>query len=256
MQVLKSDAEIVKMRRSGKLLASILREMERMVAPGITTRELGDRAARMIRDAGAQPLFLNYPNPMGRSYPAFPSVICASRNEQVVHGIPNDAPLVEGDIISIDCGVKLEGYVADAAVTIPVGEVTAEIQALIDVTRASLEEGIAACRDGNRIGDIGHAVERYVKPHGYGIVRDFCGHGVGTNLHEEPQVPNYGRPGTGSRLRPGLCLALEPMINLGTWRVATGDDTWTVCTADGLPSAHFEHSIAVTDGEPIVLTAD
>ena len=253
--VLKSKTEVKRMRAAGRAVGRILHEIRRLVAPGVTTRDLADLAAEMIREAGGVPLFLDYPHPAGPHRPAFPSVICASANEVIVHGIPNRRPLREGDIVSVDCGVRIDGFVGDAAVTIPVGELAPEVDALVRHTREALDVGIEQCQAGNHVGDISHAVQRFAEARGYGVVRDYCGHGVGRQLHEEPQVPNYGEPGTGEELRPGLCLAIEPMINLGTHRTKTLRDHWTVVTEDRRPSAHFEHSIAITKNGPVVLTA-
>ena len=253
--VLKSRTEIKKMRAAGRVVGHVLHEMRRLVAPGVSTRDLADRAAEMIKDADGVPLFKDYPHPAGPHMPAFPSVICSSVNDVIVHGIPTRRPLREGDIVSVDCGVRIEGYVGDAAVTLPVGELDPEIDALVRDTERSLELAIAQCQAGNRIGDISHAVQHFAEARGYGVVRDYCGHGVGRQLHEEPQVPNYGKPGTGEKLRPGLCIAIEPMINLGTYRTKTLSDHWTVVTEDRRPSAHFEHSIAITKTGPQILTA-
>lgn len=253
--VLKRPAEVEKMRRAGRLVGRILHVLKAMVGPGVTTRELDRTAESIIKEAGATPLFKNYPNPSGPRFPRFPAVICSSVNDVIVHGIPNDTPLSEGDIVSIDCGVRLDGYVGDAAVTVPVGAILAETKKLLDDTEECLRRAIDACRLGNRIGDVGWAVQSYADPLGYGIVRDYCGHGVGKQMHEEPQVPNYGDPGRGIRLRPGLCIAIEPMINLGTFETMTLGDHWTVVTKDRRPSAHFEHSVAITEDDPIILTA-
>ena len=246
MIIRKSKREIEKMMEAGQVVADTLRRVIAMTEPGITLQALDDMAENNIRSKGATPTF--------KGYRGFPATLCTSVNEQVVHGIPNGRALKSGDILSVDCGATLDGYVGDSAVTIPVGDVSAEVLQLLEVTRASLYRGIDACVPGNRLFDIGHAVESYVSTFGYGIVRDYCGHGVGRRLHEEPQVPNFGRPDTGPRIKPGWCLALEPMINLGTHEVETLEDGWTVVTQDRLPSAHFEHSIAITDNGPIILT--
>jgi methionyl aminopeptidase len=252
--VLKSPREIAKLRTAGRIVGRILAEMRRIVAPGVTTAALDARAEEMIAAAGARPLFKNYPHPSGPAAPPFPGVLCTSVNEVIVHGIPNDVPLREGDIVSIDCGVRLDGYVGDAAVTLPVGAVADDVMALMRHTEESLRRAIAQCCVGNRLGDIGHAVQSYVEPLGYGVVRDYCGHGVGRQMHEEPQVPNYGPPGRGRRLQAGLCIAIEPMVTLGTYETETLDDGWTVVTADRRPSAHFEHSVAITNDGPLILT--
>lgn len=235
------------MRDSGRIVARVLRELSAMIAPGVTTRELDLAAERMIRDAGAIPTF--------KGYGGFPASICTSVNEQVVHGIPGNRRLEEGDIVGIDCGATLRGYVADAAVTVPVGKVGEEIERLLRATRESLYAAIEKCRVGNRLGDVCSAVQSYVEPLGYSVVRNYCGHGVGRSMHEEPQVPNYGQAGTGKGLKEGWVIAIEPMINLGNCDVRVLDDGWTVVTVDGLASAHFEHTVAVTEDGPDVLTA-
>ncbi len=246
MIIRKSKREIEKMRASGQIVADTLRKVIDMVEPGITPAELDRMAEANIRSKGATPTF--------KGYRGFPATLCTSINEEVVHGIPSDRALRDGDIISVDCGATLDGYVGDSAVTIPVGDVGPEIEHLLQITEASLFAGIEAARLGNRLADISAAIEHTITPHGYGIVRDYCGHGVGRQLHEQPQVPNFGRPGTGPRIRAGWCLALEPMVNLGTHEVVTLDDGWTVVTEDRRPSAHFEHSIAITTDGPVILT--
>jgi len=242
----KRDDEIQKMREAGRLLARVLQLMEGLVMPGVRTADLDREAEAMIRSAGALPTF--------KGYQGFPGTLCTSLNEVVVHGIPGDRALTEGDIISIDCGVTLDGYIADSARTFPVGEVRPEAEALMERTRQALFKAIDACRRGAHLGTVSHAVEAHVAPAGYGVVREYCGHGVGRALHEDPQIPNHGRSGTGPVLEAGWTIAIEPMINLGTHRVRTLDDGWTVVTADGLPSAHFEHTIAVTADGPVILT--
>ncbi|MFH1533288.1 MAG: type I methionyl aminopeptidase [Pseudomonadota bacterium] len=242
----KRDDEIQRMREAGRLLAKVLQFMGGLVIPGVRTVDLDREAEAMIRGAGAIPTF--------KGYQGFPGTLCTSVNEVVVHGIPGDRTLTEGDIISIDCGVTLGGYVADAAQTFAVGRIRPEIEALMATTRRSLYKAIDACRPGARLGTVSHAVDAHCGPAGYGVVREYCGHGVGRALHEDPQIPNYGRPGTGPMLETGWTLAIEPMINLGTHRVRTLDDGWTVVTEDGRPSAHFEHTIAVTADGPVILT--
>jgi methionyl aminopeptidase len=220
------------------------------VRPGVTTGDLDRIAERMILDAGAVPSFKGY-----GSNPPFPGVICASINDEVVHGIPSHRRrLAEGDLVSIDIGCIVDGWHADCARTWAVGGVPAEVTQLIDATRRGMEAGIAAAVPGNRLGDIGHAIESVAHEHGYGIVRPFVGHGIGRAMHEDPQVPNYGRPGTGLLIEPGMCFAIEPMFNLGGDEVFVDDDNWTVRTADGSLSAHFENTIAVTTGGPERLT--
>ncbi len=235
------------MRAAGRIVAAVLSDLEPMVQAGVSTRDLDRAAERMIRDAGGVPTF--------KGYNGFPASICASINEEVVHGIPGNRKLNEGDIIGIDCGVTYHGFVGDAAVTIPVGKISEDVQRLIDATKASLYAAIEQCRPGNRLGDVGNAVEAFVAPKGYTVVRNYCGHGVGRAMHEDPQVPNYGSPGKGARLRPGWVIAIEPMVNLGNYDVRVMSDGWTVVTSDGLPSAHFEHTVAVTEDGPQVLTA-
>lgn len=241
------------MRRAGKVVAEVLDLLREAVRPGISTGELDRMAEEHIRSCGAEPAFKGYrPAP---SMSPFPGTICASINEEIVHGFPSDGRrLVEGDILSVDVGACLDGYYGDAACTYPVGAVSAERRKLLDVTEASLNRAIAAALAGRTIGDIGHAVESYVVPLGYGIVRDFTGHGVGKKLHEAPQVPNFGRSGRGVTLQPGMTLAIEPMIMAGREKVLIGENGWVVVTADGSDAAHFERSIAVTADGPEILT--
>ncbi len=242
----KRDDEIQMMREAGRLLAKVLQLMEGLVMPGISTADLDREAEAMIVGAGARPTF--------KGYQGFPGTLCTSVNEVVVHGIPGDRILTEGDIISIDCGVTMNGYIADSARTFAVGRIRPEIEALMECTKRSLFKAIDACTPGARLGTVSNAVEAHVAPTGYGVVREYCGHGVGRALHEDPQIPNYGRRGTGPILEPGWTVAIEPMINLGTHKVQTLADGWTVVTEDGLPSAHFEHTIAVTEDGPVILT--
>ncbi|MCG0238184.1 MAG: type I methionyl aminopeptidase [Firmicutes bacterium] len=246
MIILKSAREIAVMREAGRIAAQVHEELRKAIRPGITTRELDALAERLIRQAGAIPTFKGY-----RGYPAS---ICTSVNDEVVHGIPGDRVLREGDIVAIDLGVTYKGYVGDCAYTWPVGQVSPEVERLLQVTREALERAIAECRPGKRLGDIGYAVQSYVESHGFSVVREYCGHGIGANMHEDPQVPNYGRPGTGLVLRPGMVLAIEPMVNTGTWMTRVLPDQWTVVTADGGYSAHFEHTVAITDQGPEILT--
>ena len=246
----KRAAEIDRMRQAGTILAGILDVLRVELRPGVSTGDLDAIAERMIRDAGAVPSFKGY----GRN-PPFPGSICASINDEVVHGIPSPhRRLADGDLISIDIGCIVEGWHADCARTWTVGRVPHQVNELIDATRAGMEAGIAAAVAGNRIGDVGHAIESVAQRHGYGVVRPFVGHGIGQQMHEEPQVPNYGRPGTGLLIEPGMCFAIEPMFTLGDDEVFVEDDGWTVRTSDGSISAHFENTIAVTDGAPDVLT--
>lgn len=251
MIVLKSEAEIEKMRRSGRIVGEVLDAMRRNVAPGVTTAELDELAEGIIRGHGAVPSFKGYPP--GSAHP-FPASICASVNEELVHGIPGPRVLGEGDIISVDVGAFLDGYHGDAAVTLPVGEIDEETQRLLDVTKGALEAGISAARPGNRSGDISAAIQAYVEERGYEVVREYTGHGIGRKMHEDPQVPNYGRPGRGVLLREGMTVALEPMVLSGDRHVKTLDDHWAVVSVDGKLTAHFEHTIAVRDGEAEILT--
>jgi methionyl aminopeptidase len=247
--LLKSPEEIDQIARAGAILAALYEALPPEVRPGVSTRQLDRFAESFIRDhAGAQPAF--------KGLYGFPATLCTSVNFEVVHGIPADRRrLAEGDVISIDCGVRLDGFYADAAITLPVGEIPHEVERLLCATRRALELGIEQARPGNRLGDIGAAIQSAADEAGYGIVRDLVGHGIGREPHEEPQVPNYGRKGRGMPLEVGLVLAIEPMFNLGTENVRTLSDRWTVVTADRAVSAHFEHTVAVTATGPRVLTA-
>jgi methionyl aminopeptidase len=247
MIIRKSKAEIEKMRVAGQIVARVLNRLSGMVEPGISTLDLDQEAERMIREAGAIPTF--------KGYRGFPKSICASINDEVVHGIPSKRKLQDGDIVSIDCGATHMGYVGDAAVTVPVGEVSEPVKRLLEATEQSLYRAIEQCQVGNRLHDVSYAVQSYVEPLGYSVVRNYCGHGVGRAMHEEPQVPNYGKPGTGPVLREGLVIAIEPMINLGRHETKQLADGWTVITMDGRPSAHFEHTVAITQDGPQVLTS-
>jgi methionyl aminopeptidase len=244
---LKSRDEIEHMRGAGRIVAEILDVLEKTVAPGVTTWDLDQLSERLIHEKGARPAF--------KGYKGFPSCLCTSINQEVVHGIPSrKRRLVAGDLVKLDFGVIYQGFYGDAARTVPVGAVSAEAQALLEATRESLEAGIRAAVAGNRIGDIGHAVQSYVEARGYTVVRDFVGHGIGRRLHEAPQIPNFGNPGSGRQLRPGMVLAIEPMVNAGSWEVETLDDDWTAVTLDGRLSSHWEHTVVVTDQGPEVLT--
>ncbi len=243
---LKSDREIELMRDSGKVAAGVLHELEEIIAPGITTAALDKRAEKIIREAGGEPAFLGYNG--------FPASICASVNEEVVHGIPGLRRLKEGDIISIDVGVCLKGYYSDTAATYGVGRISAPARRLIDVTRQSLDEGISAMRSGAHLSDISHAVQKYAEANCFSVVYSYAGHGIGTEMHEAPQVPNLGAPGHGPKLQPGMVLAIEPMINAGGADVEVLEDGWTVVTRDRSISAHFEHSVALCEEGPVVLT--
>ncbi len=242
----KSRRELEKMRAAGQLVGQVRERLREMVEPGITTLDLDHAAEKMIRDAGALPTF--------KGYNGFPYSICASVNEQIVHGFPSDYKLKEGDIFSIDCGVTLEGFVGDTATTVPVGKVSEEWLKLIRVTEECLERAIQQCLPGNHLGDIGWAVQEHAEANGYSVVRDYVGHGIGRRMHEDPQIPNYGRPGLGPKIKSGYCFAIEPMVNLGTHYTKVLADGWTVVTVDGQPSAHAEHTIAITDDGPEVLT--
>lgn len=234
------------MRRAGAIVAEVLLKLREWVRPGVTTADLNRVAEQHIRKAGALPTFIGYQN--------YPKTLCTSVNEEVVHGIPGNRELREGDIIGIDCGVTLAGYVADHAITFAVGTASPLKAKLMEVTRQALDVGINEFKLGNRVGDIGCAVSALAERHGYGVVRDFVGHGVGRKMHEEPQVPNFGKPGTGTRIKVGMVIAIEPMFNLGTHEVTVLKDGWTVVTKDGRDSAHFEHTIALTENGPQILT--
>lgn len=246
MIIAKSAKDLDKMRAVGELIAEVREALRAMVSPGISTMELNDAAEKMIRDAGAIPTFIGYHG--------FPYTICASVNDEIVHGFSKTTPLKDGDIVSLDMAATYQGFVGDTAITVPVGNVTDELKQLMKVTEECLNLGIEASRVNNRIGDIGWAVQQHAEKYGYGIVRDYTGHGIGRQMHEAPQIPNYGRPGTKERIRAGYCFAIEPMLNLGTHETRTLSDKWTVVTLDGKPSAHFEHTLAVTPEGPEVLT--
>lgn len=242
------------MRRAGRIVANALDEIRRSTRPGVTTAEMDKIAADVLKRYQATPVFKGYPN-QHEGFPPFPATITASVNEELVHGIPSpDRVLQAGDIFSVDCGAYYKGWVGDAAITIPVGEISEEARRLLEVTERALYEGIAQGRAGNRTEDIAAAVQEYVEQQGFSVVREYTGHGVGRSMHEDPQVPNFGQRGRGVRLKPGMTIALEPMVNIGTWKTKLLSDGWTVVTADGKLSAHFEHSFAVTDGEPDILT--
>jgi methionyl aminopeptidase len=253
--ILKSAEEIEKMRRAGSLVARVLEAVVEKADVGVTTLELDELAERMIREAGAVPAFKGYQPDFIKCGP-YPATLCTSLNSQVVHGIPDERPLEDGDILSIDTGVELDGYFGDAAVSVVVGEAGPEVQKLMDVTKHSLEAAIVMCRPGNRVGDVSHAVQAVVEAEGLNVVRRFVGHGIGTSMHEDPPVPNYGTPGTGPVLKAGMVFALEPMVNMGTYEVEASADCWPVHTADGSLSAHFEHTVAVTEDGPDVLTSN
>jgi len=236
------------MRRSGRIVRQVLQEVKAMVAPGVSTMDLERAAEDKIRDLGAKPAF--------KGYYDYPCVLCTSVNNEIIHGIPSEKRVLkEGDIVSIDCGVVLDGYYGDSAITVPVGgKVSDELKKLLEVTETSLKKAIEEVRLGKTVGDVGAAVQEYVEANGFSVVRDFVGHGIGTRLHEDPQVPNYGTRGHGTRLREGMVLAIEPMVNIGKPGARVLDDKWTAVTEDGSYSAHFEHTVAVTRNGPLVLT--
>jgi methionyl aminopeptidase len=242
----KSKKELEKMRAAGRLTGLVLQELKALAQPGITTIEIDQAAEKMIRDAGGLPTF--------KGYHGFPFSICASVNEQVVHGFPSEYQLRDGDIFSIDCGVTLEGFVGDTATTVPVGNVSESWLALVRVTEECLDLAIQECRPGKHLGDIGAAVQQHAEARGYSVVREYVGHGIGRRMHEDPQIPNYGKPGQGPKIKAGYVFAVEPMINLGTHHTKVLADGWTVVTLDGKPSAHSEHTIAITEAGPEVLT--
>jgi methionyl aminopeptidase len=245
--VCKSGGEIEKMRRAGRIVRQVLETVKAAVAPGVSTMDLERIAEKAIRDAGAKPAF--------KGYYDYPCVLCTSVNHEVVHGIPSEARVLKaGDIVSIDCGVVLDGYYGDSAITVPLEGVAPETLKLLEVTEQSLYKAIEQAQVGNTLGDLGAAVQEYVEAHGFSVVREFVGHGIGTRLHEDPQVPNYGTRGHGAKLREGMVLAIEPMVNAGGPAVRTLEDKWTAVTADGRPSAHFEHTVAITKDGPVILT--
>lgn len=247
--VIKSKQELGAMREAGRVNALVLSVVRDLFHPGVTTAELDATAEALIRQHGGTPAFKNYPGP----YP-FPATLCISINEELVHGIPGKRKLNEGDIVSVDCGTILDGFIGDSAFTAGVGEVSQKVQQLLDVTEASLHVGIEKMRAGNRVGDVSAAIQNYIESRGFYVTREYTGHGVGRQMHEGPQVPNYGTPGRGVELRPGMTIALEPMVLVGTAATRVLQDQWTVVSKDGSLTAHFEHSVAITEGEPLVLT--
>jgi len=243
----KSAREITLMREGGRILAEVVERLRALAKAGTSTLEIDEAVEAFLGERGAKPAF--------KGYRGFPATVCISINEEVVHGIPSPRRrLKEGDIVGFDLGCIVEGYYADCAVTLPIGEIPTAVQKLLDVTRESLELAIQECRPDRRLSDVSHAVQRHVEAHGFGVVRSFVGHGIGRALHEEPQVPNFGEPGRGPRLRPGMVLAIEPMVTMGNYEVRVLDDGWTAVTTDGSLAAHFEHTIAVTESGPEVLT--
>lgn len=252
MIFLKTEDEIELLRQSNLLVGKTLAEVAKLIKPGVTTAQLDCVAEEFIRDNGAIPTFKGFPNPNGSPYPC---TLCTSVNEQVVHGIPNDKPLEDGDIVSIDCGVLLNGFCGDSAYTFCVGEVSPEILKLLKVTKESLYLGIENAVHGKRIGDIGYAVQNRCETEGYGVVREFVGHGIGREMHEEPQVPNYGKRGSGTLLKKGMCIAIEPMITMGARQIYLENDGWTVKTHDSKVAAHFEHTVAIDKGKADILSS-
>lgn len=253
MIILKSAKELEKMRQAGRIVAEVLALIWEQVAPGVTTAELNRLADEWIRRRNAVPSFKGYPNSRSDG-PPFPASICASINEELVHGIPGHRKLGEGDIVSIDVGAIYQGYHGDVAVTLPVSQISPEAQALLEATEGSLYAGIAAARAGRRTGDISAAIQAYAEERGFNVIREYTGHGIGRNMHEDPQVPNFGEKGRGVKLRPGMTIALEPMVCQGDWHTQVLEDHWTVVTQDGKLTAHFEHTIVVTNGEAEILT--
>jgi methionyl aminopeptidase len=243
---LKSKEQIQIMRRAGQIVAETLALMRQMARPGITTMELDTAAESYIRGQGAVPAF--------KGYNGFPASLCISLNEEVVHGIPGSRQLVEGDIVSIDCGAIYQGFVGDSAITLPIGEISAEKEQLLSVCEAALGVGIAQACKGNRLYDISFAIQSFVEKKGMSVVREYGGHGIGREMHEDPHIPNFGKPGKGPRLSPGMVLAIEPMVNLGDYEVKQLNNMWTVITKDHRPSAHFEHTVAITEEGPQILT--
>ncbi len=251
MIIIKTKKEIDYIKESSLIVAKTLQLCKSYVKPGITTIELDTIAEDFIRSNNATPAFKGYSQ--GYGIP-FPGTICSSVNEEVVHGIPSNRVLKNGDIISIDVGVEKNGYFGDAALTVAVGQISNEVQQLMEITEKSLYKGIEVACVGNRIGDISNAIEKFINPYGYGIVRDLCGHGVGKHLHEDPQIMNFGKANSGPEIKEGMTIAIEPMINLGTWRVNVLEDGWTIVTKDNQPSAHFEHTIAIINGKAEILS--
>lgn len=252
MIILKTDEEIELLRQSNLLVGRTLAEVAKMIKPGVTTKQLDSVAEQFIRDNGAVPTFKGFPNPYGSPFPA---TLCTSVNSQVVHGIPNDIPLKEGDIVSVDCGTLLNGFCGDSAYTFCVGEVAPEVLQLLKTTKEALYKGIENAVHGKRLGDIGYAVQSHCEAQGYGVVREFVGHGIGRKMHEDPAVPNFGRRGSGSLLKKGMCIAIEPMITLGDRKIFLEEDRWSVRTRDNKFAAHYEHTVAVGMGKADILSS-
>ncbi len=250
---LKTEEEIELMRAANLMVAATLTEIGKAIKPGVTTSQLDKIAEEYIKDNGAVPTFKGFPNPCGGE--SFPASICASVNDEVVHGLPNDRPLEEGDIVSVDCGILLNGYNGDSCYTFSVGETSTEVKQLLKTTKEALYLGIETAQPGRRIGDIGYAVQTHCEAQGYGVVREFVGHGIGQKMHEDPPVPNYGRRGNGIQIKNGLCIAIEPMITMGSPKIYMMEDRWTIKTRDGKPAAHFEHTIAIHQGKVDILSS-
>lgn len=246
MITIKNETQIEKMRKAGELLHSVLEALRNEIEPGVTTLHLDQMAEKLIRQAGAIPSF--------KGFEGFPYSICASVDDQVVHGFSNKKKLRQGQLLSVDCGVILDGWQSDSAFSVLVGGGSPEAQKLIDVTEECFWIGANIARPGNRMGDLSHAIQVHAEKHGYGVIRDLCGHGIGQEMHEDPSVPNFGRPGRGVKLQKGMTIAIEPMIAMGTWRVYVDDDGWTVHTQDGKMCSHYEHTVLITDGEPEILS--
>ena len=246
MITIKNESQIEKMRKAGVLLHSVLDALRAEIQPGVTTLHLDRMAEKLIRDAGGVPSF--------KGYEGFPFSICASVDDQVVHGFASNEKLRKGQLLSIDCGCILDGWQSDSAFSVLVGGGSPEAQKLIDVTEECFWIGANMARSGNRLGDISHAIQVHAEKHGYGVIRDLCGHGIGQEMHEDPNVPNYGKPGRGVKLQAGMVLAIEPMISMGDWRVFLEDDDWTVVTRDGSKCSHYEHTVLITEGEPEILS--
>ena len=246
--IIKTEDEIAVMRQAGRIVAMILKKIVEQIRPGMETKELDTIAEKELKNHGAKSSF--------KGYRGFPANLCASINDEIVHGIPGNRVLREGDIVSLDFGAICNGFQGDAALTVGVGRISKKAEALIETTNGALKTGISAARAGAKLGDISYAIQDYAESRGYSVVREYTGHGIGRDMHEEPQIPNFGLPDSGPVLKKGMTLALEPMVNAGDWRTRVGDDQWTVFTADGSLSAHCEHTIAITDGEPEVLTRE
>ncbi len=244
---LKSERDLEMLRKSGKVLAGVMKKLQALIKPGISTAEIDRRAEELVLGESAQPAF--------KGYKGFPATVCVSINEEIVHGIPGERRLKESDIVSLDLGINYQGYFTDTAVTIGLGRINSRLKELIEVTRRSLSEGIKQARLDNNLSDISFSIQKYVEKHGFSVVRQFVGHGIGHKLHEEPEIPNFGRPHQGPRLKNGMVFAIEPMVNMGTWESQILDNGWTAVTKDGLASAHFEHTVAITERGPEILTA-